>query len=108
MLLSIETLDVDEDQKAKEINAHFEKEGIRGFVSLGDPSLPERWYGGTKYLEAALYIGAFNHLDLEALIAHIRSLDWPGPTSVQLIHKGQEESRFTVLDVVEHGWDDSP
>ena len=106
VFLSIDTLDADEAAKVREINAHFEAQGISGFVSLDDPSLPQHWYGGTKNLEANIYLGVFNHLDRSALVAHIRSHDWPRPTSVQLIYKDQEDSKFTTLDVVEHGWDD--
>lgn len=106
ILLSLETLDADEDQKVAEINEFFSAPGHGGFVSLEDDSLPNGWYRSGKCLEAHLYLGVFNHLDLASLIAHIRSLEWPGPTSVQLLVKDQEETKFKAIDVVEHGWSD--
>jgi len=90
IILSIESLDSDEDEKAEEINQYFFKQGMRGFVSLEDPSLPKGWYAGEKYLESTIYLGVFNYLDLEALIKHIKSIDWPDPTSAQLLVKGQQ------------------
>lgn len=106
IILSVETLDSDEDKKVYEINAYFKKDGIRGFVSLEDSSLPKGWYAGDKYLESKIYLGVFNHLKLDELIQHIKQIEWPGPTSVQLLVKDQEESKFTAIDVVEHKWND--
>jgi hypothetical protein len=105
VILSIEGLDFDTAQKCQEINAYFDKAGIRGFVSLEDPQLPKGWYGGTKYLEADLYLGAFNHLDLNSLVSFIKGISWPGPTTVQLLVKGQEQTLFTSIVVVHQGWD---
>lgn len=62
--LSIETLDSDEEMKIKEVNSYFRNQGKRGFVSLEDPSLPTGWYAGEKQLEAILYLGVFNYLNL--------------------------------------------
>lgn len=106
VLLSIETLDSLSDEKLHEINRFFEVDGIKGFVSLDDPSLPCGWYGGQKMLEADIYAGAFNHLDLPGLISHIKQIDWPGPTTVQLIYMKQDVTKFTTLEVIDHQWDD--
>ena len=103
IILCIEGIDFDADRKCREIHAFFASDDIRGFVSVDDEALPKRWYGGTKYLEADLYIGAFNHIDIEALISHIQGIEWQGPTSVQLMVKEQEESLFKSVVVIEKG-----
>ena len=51
IILSVETLDIIEDQQVLLINEYFENKEIRGFVSMEDPMLPKRWYGGSKFLE---------------------------------------------------------
>lgn len=68
----------------KIISADFE----RGTNWLGKENR-KRWYGGSKMLETPLYIGAFNHLDLEGLILHMKMIDWKEPENVQLILKEQ-------------------
>ncbi len=82
-------------------NAYFEDCDIRGLISLNDPSLPKGWYGGNKYLEAKLYVGAFNHLYLDEFIKHLRSLEWKKPSEVQLIVKEQEEDVFRIVPIFE-------
>lgn len=83
------------------VNTFFDKRGQRGFVSVEDPSLPYHWYGGTKMLEADLAIGAFNYLDVEALVEHLcqqcakHELD---PRS-QLILEEQWEDRFRIINI---------
>jgi len=81
------------------VNEFFERDGIKGFVSLEDGSLPQGWYGGTKFLEAAFSAGAFNHLDMHHLLAHIRSIEWSQPESVQLIVVDQEDYKCRLVDV---------
>ncbi len=59
----------------------------------------KRWYGGSKVLETPLYIGAFNHLDKEGLVEHIRGIDWEEPENVQLIIKEQESDKFKIIEI---------
>jgi hypothetical protein len=73
----------------------------KGFVSVDDEALPKGWYGGTKYLEADLYIGAFNYLDLPAFLEHLRSLPWSEPRSVQLFLRDQDDERFSLINLME-------
>jgi hypothetical protein len=96
VILSIGTLDWHEGSRLPEINAFFENPQA-GFVSLEDPNLPHGWYGGTKYLEAELYIGSFNYLDLDALLTHLSRMRWEEPDCIQLIVKEQEDDVFRIL-----------
>jgi hypothetical protein len=73
-----------------------------GLVSVDDDRLPSGWYGGNKGLEVSLAIGAFNNLDLERFVTHLRTIDWPSPESVQLIVREQEDDRFRIVNIFEH------
>lgn len=87
----------DQEQMA-EVNRYFEPD-TKGLVGLHDSVLPDGWYGGSKYLEALLYVGAYNHLDLRAFVKHLQSLRWRAPEQVQLIVKEQDDIAFRVVAV---------
>ena len=69
--------------KLSEVNSFFSSP-IKGLTSVDDPSLPRGWYGGSKMLEADLFVGAFNHLNLKEFINHLRRIQWKRPDCVQL------------------------
>ena len=88
----------DQDLLGK-VNEYFDKKETLGFVSLDDQKLPKGWYGGTKFLEACLAVGAFNHLDLQEFLQHLKAINWAEPQSVQLILKDQEDYKFRIIDL---------
>jgi hypothetical protein len=94
-ILYLSTFD---DDRLPAVNAFFQSIR-RGFVSLDDESLPRGWYGGAKYLEANLYAGAFNYLDLDELVSHLPGIAWREPAAVQLVVREQEDFKLRVLDV---------
>jgi hypothetical protein len=104
IVLSISSWDGGEPGgKLADVNRYFE-DRCRGLVSVDDPSLPERWYGGNKWLETSLFVGAFNAPCLgclEAFMAHLRSIAWEHPEAVQLFVKEQEDDRFRVIDLLD-------
>ncbi len=59
------------------------------------------WYGGTKVMEANLWAGAFNNLDLSALREHLRTLPWEEPRYVQLFIKEQEDDTWRLESLFE-------
>lgn len=91
------------DEEAKEymqqVNAFFEGKTVYSkaveFAHVNDWQAKESVYN----LESDLAIGAFNYLDLEALIEHLRAIDWQQPASVQLLVRGQNDVGFRVIDV---------
>ena len=81
------------------VNEYFSQQGKTGLVGLDDPSLPKAWYGGSKFLEAQLYVGAFNFLDLQGFLSHLRGLDWKEPGVVQVIVMEQEDDIFRIIPI---------
>ncbi len=62
-----------------------------------------RW-GGTKYPEVELYGAASNYLDLPAFMALMQSISWKEPDHLQLFVRGQDDSKFTVFELVGSHW----
>ncbi len=87
------------DQKIEEVNRYFQKDDIYPLVSVVDEKLPRDWYGGSKRLECNLYLGAFNYLGLDEFLAHLRTIQWEEPESLQLIIKEQGDDKFRIIDV---------
>lgn len=77
---------------------HLAIPGLDGFylVSVDTPSLPRGWYGGSKMLECTVYIGAFNHLDLDAFLLWVSRLPFEFPSRVQLLYKEEDDLIFTL------------
>ena len=92
----------------EKVNTFFEGQ-VKGFVSVEDEQLPRHWYGGGKYLECELAIGAFNHLDVEGLVRHLCSLIGPYNAEdylrdyeeLQLIVLEQEQRRFRIINITD-------
>lgn len=89
--------DSEKEHFEKEINSFFD---TKGFVNCDDKSLPVGWYGGTKMLEAELWLGSFNYLDLEGLVNHLKSIDWKVEYEdwVQVIYQKQEDDKFSIIE----------
>lgn len=98
--------DLERDTVLTEINKFFDDKSRneRGFVSVDSPDLPNGWYGGSKFLECELAIGAFNYLDLDGLIAHIKQVEYLKtrrcPTTIQLLVRHDQKSVFELIDVM--------
>lgn len=103
IILHMSTIE-EEDERIKEVNAYFSPEnnyGIsdRPLIGLDDTELlPRGWYGGTKYLECELYVGAYNYLNLEAFLKHLSTaVKWSEPQNVQVFVKEQNYDKFKVV-----------
>ncbi|MDX1954847.1 MAG: hypothetical protein SFU20_04885 [Chitinophagaceae bacterium] len=69
-------------------------------VSIENENAPQGWYGGSKFIEANIFIGAYNELNLEELIHFMRNdISWESPELVQLIFKKQNKFKFEVIDL---------
>ncbi len=79
-------------ERLLEVNRFFA--GSEGFVYCDD-------YGGTKMLETNIAIGAFNYLQLDELVKHLKGIKWEQPDGVQLIVQEQNDSRFRIINIFE-------
>lgn len=90
----------DEDERIKEVNAFFDEDD-NPLVGLNEQPLPPGWYGGTKYLECNLYVGAFNYFQLDDFLKHLQTIKWRAPEDVQLFIKDQDDYKFRIIYGVE-------
>jgi len=94
----------DEEDRIKEINSYFSKEDTssfptsKGLVSADDKSIPNHWYGGQKMLETNVYIGAFNGLDIEEFLEHLKSIKFEDSENVQVFYQLQAEDKFNLIE----------
>lgn len=85
-----------EKERIEEVNSFFD---CKPFISCADESLPNGWYGGTKYLETPIYIGAFNYFNKVDFINHLVNIEWYYPEDVQLIIEEQDDARFRIIEL---------
>lgn len=57
------------------------------------------WYGGTKFMEANILLGAFNYFDIEDFRNYLRTIHWQSPELVQLIIKEQDDEKFKIIEL---------
>ena len=69
-------------------------------VSVESEKLPNAWYGGSKFLEVNLFVGAYNYLDLDSLLVFMKNqIKWEMPESVQIIVKEHEDTKFRIINL---------
>lgn len=97
----------DEKQRIKEVN-FFRSDGnsinlisadfLRKTNIFGKDNR-KSWYGGNKFLEVPLYIGALNHFNLQNFIAHLNDINWEEKEKVQLIVKQEDDEKFKIIEL---------
>ncbi|MEQ1733637.1 MAG: hypothetical protein ABL940_08190 [Bacteroidia bacterium] len=101
LILTISTLE-NEIEKMQQVNS-FEYRGLQmNLISVDynkNNAIGTRWYGGTKFLEAGIYIGAFNHFPLYEFIEHLKKIKWEYPKTVQIIYQEQNDEKFSIIDI---------
>lgn len=97
----------DEISRAMDINSFFNNGRDFNIVSADFEknkrlllNTNKSWYGGDKYLETPLYIGAFNDLNVNELISFLKLIDWSEPENVQVIIKGQNDDKFSIISLL--------
>lgn len=78
--------------KLEQVNAFFTERGQPELESV-DPV----WEGRGKALECNLYVGAYNGLELDKFIEHLRGIEWRAPEHIQLFVKDQEDIEFHLI-----------
>jgi hypothetical protein len=68
-----------------------------GLVNCRDKRFNPPWYGGDKYLEVDIYLGAFREFDVDRAIAALRQARWIEPESVKLYISRGRHQRFAEV-----------
>lgn len=82
--------------KMEQVNAFFVERDQPELESI-DPV----WEGRGKALECNVYVGAYNHLELDEFVKHLRGIVWNAPQFIQLFVKDQEDIGFRLIRIVE-------
>ena len=95
VILSVPTCT--EEGLIDKVNAYFEESN--GFCLVDEEKLG---FMTSHRIEANLYVGAFNHLDLKEFIAYLRTIEWGTEMNneAQLIVKEQDDDGFHIVDLI--------
>lgn len=52
--------------------------------------------GGNKVMQCDVFMGAFNHMDIEAFIEYFNSVEWNDREGIQLLIKDEHDDEFTM------------
>lgn len=81
----------------------------RGLVAVDANELPPGWYGGSRFLQCDVAIGAYDHLDLPSFLAFLRGMPWTKEhNAVQLLAKQDHEFFFTLYEIWQPEWAKEP
>lgn len=85
---------IDEHNALAEVNKALAEAGHSPLISCADPRLPQGWYGGDKFLEVDIFIGAYNNLNVPHLVKACKAAPWDDPGAVALFIRGQWDDCF--------------
>ena len=92
-----------------EVNQYLhEHDTLRRQQFSDTDSIDDKWYGGSKFLEAPLWGAAFNHVDHDIIMDAIRSANWKYPGDVILMWNGQEDYAWQPIYVMPDGLSSIP
>ena len=77
------------------INSWLEEREFAGLENLSAHA------GVEKAMQANVYGGAYNYFDVGGFVEFLQGVGWRAPQSVQLLVKGEEDSKFSLLGL--HG-----
>jgi hypothetical protein len=81
------------------INSWLQSDKMRNYGPL--TSLTECATGNGTGMSANVWGGGFNHFDMEEFIAVVERQQWRDRASVQLFIQGEEDSKFTLIELDE-------
>lgn len=96
VMISFCNLEFEKPDFLSRFRAWFEDKGDIASITHGfsDP-MPFSW-GGNKHPECVLWAGAYNHLDLAAMLQSLDAIDWAYQEFVQVFVMEQEQPTFSV------------
>jgi len=92
----------DEDRCINAVNSYEYRNLKMNLVSVDfnkDLEKGTTWYGGTKFMEARIYLGAFNYLDIQDFRNYLKTIAWQYPDLVQLIVQEQDDDKFKIIEL---------
>jgi hypothetical protein len=92
-----ETCEETESEALTGVNAWLHEQGYGRLVNLGEHASR----AGDRAMQAEVYGGAFNFLDVPAFIGCVQEQKWRSPGNVQLLLQEEQERRFTLYELVE-------
>ncbi|MCW3054410.1 MAG: hypothetical protein JWN14_3580, partial [Chthonomonadales bacterium] len=81
------------------INSWLNADKVHNYGPLTD--LTSCTFGNGTGMSANVWGGGFQHFDMEAFIGVVARQHWRDRASVQLFIQGEEESKFTVIELAE-------
>jgi hypothetical protein len=67
--------------------------------NYGELARVDDFAGGNKAFQAAVWMGAFNHLNLSEFMNFVKSRNWQSRADVQILLKKEEENSFTLTNI---------
>lgn len=99
VILSFDALEEDDENGETEfywnmyrINAWLNECGYGVFGDVNDCA------GGRKALQKPVFIGAFDHFEVDLFCKFLRSLSWERPENVQVLVQGENERKFRLIE----------
>jgi hypothetical protein len=81
-----------------EINNWLEDEDNDYGPFRGNVAKCDACCGGYRVGETPVYFGAFNHFPIDDFVEMIKKAKWSAPEAVQILYKGQEDDKFTMIE----------
>jgi hypothetical protein len=75
------------------INSWLDERDFAGLENLSAHA------GVEKAMQANVYGGAYNYFDVGGFVECLRGQSWRAPQSVQLLVKGEEDGKFSLLSL---------
>jgi hypothetical protein len=101
LILSFSSLEQVET-RMKDINCFPYNGGQLNLVSIDynkDKEKSTVWYGGNKFFEGNIFIGAYNHFNTDEFVAYLKQINWEAPELVQLIVKEDWDEKFRIIEL---------
>jgi hypothetical protein len=87
-----------EEERIKEVNSFSYRKLPLDIRSVEAPNkVPyTAWYGGTKGINGCIYIGSYNHFEVEDFLKHVAKANWEDPEYVQIFIRNENEWNYSL------------
>lgn len=87
-----------EEERIREVNSFSYRNLPLDIRSVETPNKEPytAWYGGTKGINGRIYIGSYNHFEVDNFLKHISKINWEYPEYVQLLIQNEDEYNYSL------------